>query len=166
MELKQTKKHFSRQVISQAVEEVESGISRRVVCEKYGMAYITLCEWLSRHGSKEFLETTKPIFTAHQRRVIVSKVVEGKMTVQEANLAYRLRGRDTIKRWIRASKENNNDHLDLKESMMLPSDDVNCSDLQKALILANLKVLALETMIDVAEDQLKIKIRKKPGAKQ
>ncbi|MNH34984.1 hypothetical protein D3C79_956280 [compost metagenome] len=38
--------------------------------------------------------------------------------------------------------------------------------LQKALMEANLKIKALDTMIDIAEEQLKIDIRKKSGAKQ
>lgn len=38
--------------------------------------------------------------------------------------------------------------------------------LKKALELATLKVAALETLIDVAEDQLNIDIRKKSGTKQ
>lgn len=40
------------------------------------------------------------------------------------------------------------------------------AELQKALELAMLKVAGLETLIDVAEDQLQISIRKKSGAKQ
>ncbi len=39
-------------------------------------------------------------------------------------------------------------------------------ELKKALELAMLKVSALETLVDVAEDQFNIPIRKKPGAKQ
>jgi len=38
--------------------------------------------------------------------------------------------------------------------------------LEKQLALSNLKVEALETMIDLAEDELKIAIRKKSGTKQ
>jgi transposase len=38
--------------------------------------------------------------------------------------------------------------------------------LQQQLADANLKIAALNTLIDVAEEQLKINIRKKPGAKQ
>ncbi len=38
--------------------------------------------------------------------------------------------------------------------------------LQKALEDAQLKIEALNTMIDVAEEQLKIDIRKKSGTKQ
>ncbi|MBW4361624.1 hypothetical protein [Flavobacterium taihuense] len=38
--------------------------------------------------------------------------------------------------------------------------------LQKALEEAELKIKALNTLIDVAEEQLKIDIKKKSGAKQ
>ena len=38
--------------------------------------------------------------------------------------------------------------------------------LQKALQEAELKIKALNTLIDVAEEQLKIDIRKKSGARQ
>ncbi|HUH17585.1 hypothetical protein [Albibacterium sp.] len=44
------------------------------------------------------------------------------------------------------------------------SDEVRA--LQKALAEAELKNKALETLIDVAEETLKINIRKKPGARQ
>jgi hypothetical protein len=39
-------------------------------------------------------------------------------------------------------------------------------ELEKALQYANLKIDGLETLIDVAEKELRIKIRKKPGSKQ
>ncbi len=39
-------------------------------------------------------------------------------------------------------------------------------ELQKALEKARLKIDGLETLIQVSEEELKIKIRKKPGAKQ
>jgi transposase len=38
--------------------------------------------------------------------------------------------------------------------------------LKKALDEAQMKIRALNTLIDVAEDQFKIAIRKKPGARQ
>jgi hypothetical protein len=38
--------------------------------------------------------------------------------------------------------------------------------LEKALEYANLKILGLETMINVTEEDLQIKIRKKPGTKR
>jgi len=54
--------------------------------------------------------------------------------------------------------------MSIKPSDQLENDDVKA--LQKALEMANLKIKALDTMIDIAEEQLKIDIRKKSGAKQ
>ena len=46
------------------------------------------------------------------------------------------------------------------------SESLELQALKKALAEANLKIRALDTMIDIAEDQLKIDIRKKSGARQ
>ncbi len=46
------------------------------------------------------------------------------------------------------------------------SKEEEIAKLKEALELATMKVAALETLIDVAEDQLNIDIRKKPGSKQ
>jgi hypothetical protein len=53
----------------------------------------------------------------------------------------------------------------------MPKDKPSSKDLKneallKALQEAELKIKALNTLIDVAEEQLKIDIRKKSGAKQ
>jgi hypothetical protein len=54
-----------------------------------------------------------------------------------------------------------------KQKGSLPKDlQADNEALKKALEEAQLKVAALNTLIDVAEEQLKINIRKKPGAKQ
>ena len=50
-----------------------------------------------------------------------------------------------------------------KNKRVLPTD---VDTLQQALEQAELKIKALNTLIDVAEEQLKISIRKKSGAKQ
>lgn len=47
-----------------------------------------------------------------------------------------------------------------------PANAGDIKTLQKELEEARLKIAALNTLIDVAEEQLKINIRKKPGAKQ
>lgn len=165
MELKKQKRRFSRHFITQIIGEVESGFSRIETCEKYGIGYNTLGEWIVRYASKEYLATTKQWFTDQQRRSIVRNVVQGRMTIPEANLAYKIKDKRTINRWIK-KYDHNNDDIDLKQSIMVPTLDLLEQDLQKALTASRIKVLALETMIDVAEQELKIKIRKKSGAKQ
>lgn len=44
--------------------------------------------------------------------------------------------------------------------------EARIQELEKALKFEKLRSLALDTMIEVAEEQLKISIRKKPGTKQ
>lgn len=58
-----------------------------------------------------------------------------------------------------------------EEKQLYPTGDErslkqHIKELQKRLALSELKVEALETMIDIAEEQLKLDIRKKSGAKQ
>jgi len=158
MELKKGRMRFSKSIIQQAIAEVESGVSRKEVCKKYGMAYVTLCEWMNRFASQDYeLNQKRPRLTQLQKRSIVRAVLDGRLTIREANIKHRIQGRDTIKRWIREFKE-----APLKEQSSIK----NNSPLEEQLAAANLKVLALETLIDVAEEDLKIKIRKKSGAKQ
>ena len=56
--------------------------------------------------------------------------------------------------------------MNKKASQQLPNEDEEKKALKKVLEEAQLKIKALNTLIDVAEDQFKIPIRKKPGAKQ
>jgi hypothetical protein len=53
----------------------------------------------------------------------------------------------------------------VKASKKKPS-TIEQNGLEQQLAEAQLKIRALETMIDIAEEQLKIDIRKKSGAKQ
>lgn len=161
MEVKGQKMNFSKETIRQAISDVEKGLSRQEVCKKYGMAYITLCGWISRYASKDYKETMKPHFDVKKRKEIVRAVQSGKLTIEQANQLYKIKGPDTIKRWIRVEKKGSvipeKNHQTGKGEQ---------TDLQKVLAEAQLKIRALETLIDVAEESLKIKIRKKPGAKQ
>jgi transposase-like protein len=166
MELEQKKRAFSKKFIKQAVAEVESGLSRWEVCEKYGMSYSSLGAWLKHYASKEFHENGATKLTNHQKRLIIHALQEGKMTIAEAMLAYKIKHRATIRRWLRDTDKTINADIDPKELMTPTSNDSLSQKLQLSLHQANLKVLALETMIDVAEEQLKINIRKKPGAKR
>lgn len=164
MNLRQKGEHFSKQIIMQAVAEVKSGLSRKEVCAKFGMSYQSLCLWLKRYGGQEFLESVRSKVNSHERRLIVSNVEHGRMSIVEASTSYKV-SKDTIRKWLRANKNSNNVDIDSNPSLM-PTLNDRTKELQHALHEANLKILALETLIDVAEKQLNIGIRKKPGAKQ
>lgn len=92
------------------------------------------------------------------------------MTTREAQVSFGLKHTAIVRQWIRDSKQENNE-LSLNNSItMAKQSDKKESDevkaLQQALAEAQLKIQALNTMIDIAEEQLEITIRKKSGARQ
>ena len=56
--------------------------------------------------------------------------------------------------------------MDMANKKTDQSESAEIKALRKELEFANMKIKALDTMIDIAEDQLKVDIRKKSGAKQ
>ena len=165
------KAHFSKQTILEIVRAVERGATRREMVNRYGMAKSTLSDWMREYGSPSYLARIKPL-SVTDRRSLVRSVEEGRMTLLEAKTAYNLISTDTVRRYLReAEREKTELHriatlMDKNEvrSEAISSEDVKA--LKKALEEAELKIKALNTLIDVAEDQFKIPIRKKPGARQ
>ena len=73
-------------------------------------------------------------------------------------------------RWLKWYQEEQKDllsSLPMESSQEKPDNSIEKSaqDLQKELEQAKAKIATLETMIDVAEEQFKIEIRKKSGTK-
>ena len=104
------------------------------------------------------------------KRWISREIESGKQTTKEAITRFNIK-RDsvTINRWIHEyglGKE-------LSLATMTPEEkqdklllEKRIKELEKALDMAKLKNIAIETMIDVAEEQFNIPIRKKAGLKQ
>jgi transposase-like protein len=95
--------------------------------------------------------------------------------MREAMVTYGIKTPATIERWIKQLEQENTDLVASNEAWMKKNkfnkkdttqNNPDVKALQKALEDAQLKILALNTLIDVAEEQLQINIRKKPGAKQ
>ncbi len=157
---------FHKQLVLQIVREVEQGFSRKEACDKYGMAYCTLGEWMSRFGSPVYQLTKRSHFSSQQRRSIIRAIREGRMTKDEANLIHKV-GKKTLSTWLREAKQEDSELVCFNQNdMAVKQINYSGSDLQKELAQAQLKIKALETMIDIAEEQFKIAIRKKSGAKQ
>ncbi len=157
---------FHKKLILQIVQEVEEGLSRKEACAQYGMAYGTLGDWMRKYGSEQYHANKKSQFSVHQRRNIIRTLQEGRMTKDEVHLVYRV-GKKTLTTWLREAKQEDNELAGLnQEDMMINQNSYSEVDLHKQLREAKLKIKALETMIDIAEQQFKIPIRKKPGAKQ
>jgi transposase-like protein len=163
--------HFSKQLIKEIVRAVERGASRRELIKRYGMAKSTLADWVREYGSPVYHASRKPL-SAAERRSMVRAIEEGRMTVKEARLAYGLTSTSAVQRYLRqADKEKAELRrisllMDSNEARSEPISSEDAESLKKALQEAELKIKALNTLIDAAEDQFKISIRKKPGARQ
>lgn len=168
--------NYTRDFIDQVVAELESGKSAAEVRRKYGLKEATLYYWITNYSSKDYRENRRKILPVYTKRSIVRAVKNGSMSIHEAMTIYNIKSTETIKRWILAEKRQmselvNSNQLALKKeqsneqtSHLKPADQTE--DLRRKLADAELKIAALNTLIDVAEEQLKINIRKKPGAKQ
>jgi ABC-type transporter MlaC component len=92
------------------------------------------------------------------------------MSIKEAQTAYGVKNEKIIRNWLSQYKTEKVELCIITEPVMAkklkPISAAQAESLQKALKEAELKINALNTLIDVAEEQLKIDIRKKSGAKQ
>lgn len=109
------------------------------------------------------------------RRWLVREIVSERMTQKQAvnrfdfGLKNNEAGYGLLNRWIKRYGPTIPVTLPVmseKERQKLEALQKQVKELEKQLENAQMKNVALETMIDVAEEQLKIKIRKKSGPKQ
>lgn len=168
------KSHYETDFIKMVIAELENGLSRQAARLKYGIKDFTLEDWIRKFSSKAYREqTAKP--SIQFKRSVINAVECGRLSVREAAQVYKKETR-TIVAWIAKSKRENDDlsasntlTVETKPSQNTPEQALTADAvkaLQKQLAEAQLKIAALNTLIDVAEEQLKINIRKKPGARQ
>lgn len=106
------------------------------------------------------------------RRWLVREIASGRMSRKEALDKFDFNSPDPdslLRHWIKRYSPSIPVTLPVmteKERQKLEALQKQIKELEKQLENAQMKNVALETMIDVAEDQLKIKIRKKSGPKQ
>jgi transposase len=106
-------------------------------------------------------------FSDSQKRAIISEVQSGLIGKEEARRKYGIRGNSRILNWIRKFEESESDSpiMDYKKSdkkELLK----RIKKLERQLEDEQIRSLGYSKMIDIAEDQLKISIRKKPDTKQ
>lgn len=106
------------------------------------------------------------------RRWLVRELDAGRMTINDAVERFNfdpVNGRSLIFNWRKKYASDIAITLPVmteKERQKLEALQKQLKQMEKQLQDAQMKNIALETMIDVAEDQLKISIRKKSGPKQ
>src|SRR3954453_11102596 len=97
---------FSKKQIHAIVQQIESGeLSRREACQQYGMAYGTALDWMKRYGSSSVPKRVQT--TLRQRRQVARAVVEGRMTIPEAQAACNIAYAGTIRTWVREYQQQN-----------------------------------------------------------
>lgn len=163
--------HYDKRLILKIVKEVEEGLPRKEANRIYGLGKSTLAGWFRNYGSQNYHEHIKrKQYDNLQKRTIVSAIEQGRMSIQEARVAYKIKHERIIREWLQQYKSEKVEICIETQAPMSkkkkPDTTSQTAALQKALQEAELKIKALNTLIDVAEEQLKIDIRKKSGARQ
>lgn len=158
-------KRFEKQLILKVVDEVENGLSRKQACQQYGMAYVTLSEWLDKYGSEQYQLNRRRVFSVHRKREVVLKIESGVLTKKQACALCGI-DKKLLNQWITKYKQAEKELalMNSKENQIIPA--TLQSNVNQELQQAKLKAQALEMMILIAEEEFKIPIRKKSGAKQ
>lgn len=133
--------HFAAGLRQELIKAIEGGTPRSVIAYQYGVSRAAISKWMRRHSSVAY----------KSKQMLRDLIALEKRSMQE-------------KAELRA-----NDSLEMKdkpEGGEPALQDAEKEALKKALEEARLKISALNTLIDVAEEQFKIKIRKKAGARQ
>lgn len=164
-----TKRFYDKRLIKKIVKEVEDDLPRSQALALYGMSSSTLGEWMLKYGSAAYLATRKRRFTSDSEKRTVLRAIDSGMDIHEAKIVFGIHP-VTIRHW--AAKLAKNDELTDCKPVVMSKHEVKSEinyeikELKKALALSELKVAGLNTLIDIAEEELKIDIRKKSGAKQ
>ena len=115
----------------------------------------------------------KEVYTDSFKRMVAREALTGELSVKELAKKYGLPHYNTVTVWKRSFRDKLDDVEYLLEKPNTPEEkrelDIyrrKARDLEAELSNAKLKIVALETMIDIAEQELEIKIRKKSGTKQ
>ncbi|MES1222931.1 MAG: hypothetical protein ABUT20_45990 [Bacteroidota bacterium] len=165
------KGRYDKRLILRIVKEVEQGLPRKEAIMIYGLSKSSLNDWMRTYGSLNYQQHIKrKQYSNLQKRSIVSAIEQGRMSLKEAQVAYKIKTAKTIRNWLQQYQSKKIEICVVKQQPMGKKKKVAATDqaaaLQKALQEAELKIKALNTLIDVAEEQLKIDIRKKSGARQ
>ena len=107
-------------------------------------------------------------YSENFKRVVVREVQMGLITKEEARRKYHIGGKSTVLKWIRKFESNtpfNQTNMfyerESKEDLVK-----RIKELERQLEDERLRSEGFSKMIDIAEDQLKISIRKKSDTKQ
>jgi transposase-like protein len=147
--------------------EAEREGNLALVCERHGISTKAIQDWMKIYGSISYHENKTKRRSLSEREGIAREIVSGHISISDAVLKYNVASRDTVTVWIRKYKLRQQDLLELLPAEQGSSEPdallVNAS--RADLKLADLKIRALEMMLDIASKEFGVDIRKKFGAK-
>lgn len=134
-------------------------------------AHMVVKRWSQQLTKHKGIYHSKRLFPEQLKKDIIRQIDFGSMRESEAIDLYGLGGRSQLKKWrekysseiISAPKIKHMPETELSEISAIEQQK---RELEQALTEANLKIIGLETMIDVAEKEFNLEIRKKSGTKQ
>ena len=108
---------------------------------------------------------------------VVQEYLNSDLSQQELLKKYSIGGSSSITNWMRkfglwngSARSKPKEYTTMKKGKKKSAEELaleaKVKELEKALEYEKLRSLALDTMINIAEDKLKISIRKKSGTKQ
>ena len=103
------------------------------------------------------------------RKSVVEEVLSGRLSKDEARRQYGIRGKSAVLNWIRKFDASRTHPMKKKRTLQQRDTselEAENKRLREELELERLRTLSLNVMIDLAEEQFKVPIRKKSGAKQ
>lgn len=158
---------FSKEQKIKIVQEIDSGqLTKKEAMEKYNIVgHATLYSWLYQFGKNPEGVVRKTHKKADQR-LAAYKVIMGESTMEEIARSMQV-SPAAVYKWVRRYKTDIQPQSSPtgKQEVQDPGKDSDKAK-QKEIEELKLKVAGLEMMIDIAEKELKIDIRKKPGTKQ
>ena len=113
----------------------------------------------------------KKYYSLRFKRAVVKEVLSGHLSKTEAKHKYGIAGNSAILNWIRKFETEKKEQMsEKKNKKMSPTSlhelEIENKRLKEELEIERLRALSLNVMIDIAEEQFKVPIRKKSGAKQ
>ncbi|MFI5150136.1 MAG: hypothetical protein ACHQRM_10425 [Bacteroidia bacterium] len=158
---------YPTHIVKQIVKEIETGeISIEEAATKYSVIRVTVVNWLKRHSVWEedaYINHKRP---KELKRRVVQQIEQGLLTRKEATKKYKV-DNTTIGSWLKLySCEIKIILPKMQDTPEISLIEHEKAGLKTAVTELKLKVAALETMIEIAEKEYKINIRKKSGTKQ
>jgi transposase-like protein len=152
---------FKKQIVAEI--EIEGSIV--LICERHGLNRKTVQIWVNRYGSASYLGNKGKRRNVSERNHIAREIVSGKLSIEEVQLKYSVGCRDTVTQWVRKYKRDQDSLITSLPQATVPAEKGSLPGAASDLRLSELKIRALEVMLDIASKELKVDIRKKFGAK-